>query len=102
MLRRLAGLPGDTVQMEDGVVLVNGVPQAWPHQILTPAVDRSELAITYRLFTWGPWVVPPDSVLLLADTRDMVGWPDSRFIGYVPRGEVLARATRTLKGRRLR
>lgn len=101
VLRRLTGLPGDTVRMEDGVVFVNGAAQPWPHQVLAPQADRSELALTYRLFTWGPWVVPPDSVLLLADTRDMVGWPDSRFIGYVPREDVIARATRTLGGRRL-
>lgn len=101
VLRRLAGLPGDTVRMEDGVVFVNGAAQPWPHQVLTPEMDHTELALTYELFTWGPWIVPPDSVILLADTRDMVGWPDSRFIGYVPRQDILARATRTLKGRRL-
>lgn len=101
VLRRLAGLPGDTVRMEQGVVWVNGKARSWPHQVLVPEVDHSELALTYQLFTWGPWIVPADSVLLLADTRDMLGWPDSRFIGFVPRVDVLARATRTLKGRRL-
>jgi hypothetical protein len=46
--------------------------------------------------------VPPDSVLLLADTRDMLGWPDSRFIGFVPQEDVIARATRRVTGRLLR
>ena len=102
VLRRLAGLPGDTVWMAGGVVFVNGARQDWPHQILSPGVRRSELALTGDLFTWGPWVVPRDSVVLLADTRDMVGWPDSRFLGYVPLSDVIARATRTVRGRRLR
>jgi signal peptidase I len=102
VLRRLVGLPGDTVSMADGVVLVDGVAQDWPHEILAPDANRSELALTGDLFTWGPWAVPPDSVVLLADTRDMVGWPDSRFLGYVPRSDVIARATRTVRGRRLR
>ena len=102
VLRRLAGLPGDTVRMEDGAVVVNDSAQPWPHQVLTPAVHYTDLALTRELFTWGPWIVPPDSVILLADTRDMVGWPDSRFIGFVPREDLLARATRTLRGRRLR
>jgi signal peptidase I len=102
VLRRLAGVAGDTVRMEEGVVFVNGSARSWPHQVLVPEVDRSELALTYQLFTWGPWVVPADSVLLLSDTRDMLGWPDSRFIGFVPREDMLARATRTLRGRRLR
>jgi signal peptidase I len=90
VLRRLAGLPGDTVAMEDGTVVVNGTRQSWPHQILEPAASWSALALTRNLFTWGPWIVPSDSVLLLADTRDMLGWPDSRFIGFVPQ-EDLAR-----------
>jgi hypothetical protein len=72
--------------MEDGTVVVNGTRQSWPHQILEPAASWSALALTRNLFTWGPWIVPSDSVLLLADTRDMLGWPDSRFIGFVPQG----------------
>lgn len=102
VLRRLAGLPGDTVEMQAGQMLVNGVRQPWPFLVLKPSAWRSTFAIGGNLFTWGPWVVPPDSVLLLADTRDMVGWPDSRFVGFVPREAILARATRTVTGRRLR
>jgi signal peptidase I len=102
VLRRLAGLPGDTVAMEDGTVVVNGTRQSWPHQILEPAASWSALALTRNLFTWGPWIVPSDSVLLLADTRDMLGWPDSRFIGFVPQEDVIARATRRVTGRLLR
>ena len=59
------------------------------------------LALVDDLYTWGPWVVPPDSVVLLADLRDVMGWPDSRFVGYVPKSDVIRRATRTLRGRRL-
>jgi signal peptidase I len=102
VLRRLAGLPGDTVGMEDGVVVLNGARQPWPHQILAPAASWSALALTRNLFTWGPWIVPRDSVLLLADTRDMLGWPDSRFIGFVPQEHVIARATRRVTGQPLR
>lgn len=102
VLRRVAGRAGDTVSMEDGAVRVNGTIQPWPYQVMSPAASHSHFAIEGNLFTWGPWIVPPDSVLLLADTRDMVGWPDSRFVGFVPRDAIVARATRTLKGRRLR
>lgn len=102
VLRRLAALPGDTVGMDSGRVLLNGEPQSWPFRILRPAASRSELAIEGTLYDWGPWVVPTDSVVVLADTRDMLGWPDSRFIGFVPRDDILARATRRLNGRPLR
>ncbi len=101
VLRRIAGSAGDTVRMEEGAVLVNGVLQPWPYQVINPAVSHSALAKGGDLFTWGPWAVPPDSLLLLADTRDMVGWPDSRFVGFVSVDAIIARATRTLTGRRL-
>ena len=102
VLRRLAALPGDTVAMDSGTVVLNGVPQPWPFRITTPKVRRSELALEGMLFDLGPWIVPTDSVVLLADTRDMVGWPDSRFLGFIPIENILGRATRTISGRRLR
>ncbi len=102
VLRRVAGLPGDTVEMRAGVVVRNGVRESWPFQILKPAASRSPLSREGALYDWGPWVVPPDSALLLSDTRDMIGWPDSRFIGFVALDAILARATSTLSGRPLR
>lgn len=101
VLRRLVGLPGDTVAMRDGAVVVNRVPAPWPYRIVRPAARRSTLAREGDLYEWGPWVVPADSVVLLADTRDMLGWPDSRFLGFIPEQRLVAHATRTLRGRRL-
>jgi signal peptidase I len=102
VLRRVAGLSGDTVSMRDGAVVVNGVRQPWAFRIIEPGAWRSALALSPNLYEWGPWIVPPDSVALLADTRDVIGWPDSRFIGFVSRDDVIARATRTVRGRRLK
>ena len=92
VLRRVAALPGDTIAMDSGTVIVNGQRQPWPYQILRPAASRSEIAIAGSLYDWGPWIVPPDSVVLLADTRDMIGWPDSRFLGFIPINDILATA----------
>ncbi|MFQ6045944.1 MAG: signal peptidase I [Gemmatimonadales bacterium] len=102
VLRRLAGIPGDTVRMEEGALYVNGDLAGWPFQVLRPEARHSPLALVDDLFTWGPWVVPPDSVLLLSDTRDMIGWPDGRFFGFVPWDVIVGKATRTVRGRRLR
>lgn len=102
VLRRLAGLPGDTITMREGVVLVNGVPQRWPFRIVVPGARRSPLARPTDLYTWRLRPVPPDSAVLLADTRDMVGWPDSRFLGFIPLTDIVGKATRTLRGRALR
>ena len=94
VLRRLAGLPGDTVAMLDGRAVVNGRDGGWPFRIVVPAVSRSEYARGGNLFTWGPVIVPRDSVFLLADTRDMIGWPDSRFLGPIPIAHLEAQAGR--------
>jgi signal peptidase I len=96
VLRRLAGLPGDTVAMREGRAVVNGADMDWPFRILEPRARRSELARVEDLYTWGPIVVPAGSVWLLSDTRDIVGWPDSRFIGPIPRSALIATAGRFL------
>lgn len=102
VLRRVAALPGDTISMERGRVVVNGRVPDWPFRVLKEQANRSEFARVEHLYTWGPWIVPPDSVVLLSDTRDMIGWPDSRFLGFIPEEDIVGRATVTLKGRLLR
>jgi signal peptidase I len=102
VLRRLAGLPGDTVAMREGRVVLNGRAQDWTYRIVQLSARRSPLAREEDLYSWGPWIVPADSVVLLADTRDMLGWPDSRFLGFIPQRDIEGRATRALTGRRLR
>ncbi len=102
VLRRLAALPGDTIAMREGAIVINGAPRPWRYRIIKPRARRSPLARTEDLYTWGPWVVPRDSVVLLSDTRDMLGWPDSRFLGFIPRTEIVGTATRTLRGRPLK
>lgn len=40
--------------------------------------------------------LPGDSVVLLSDTRDIVGWPDSRFLGFIPGTALESEAGRML------
>ncbi|MDP3775239.1 MAG: signal peptidase I [Gemmatimonadales bacterium] len=96
VLRRLAALPGDTIAMREGRAILNGRPTDWPFRVLEPRASRSQLARTPDLYTWGPWVVPRDSVVLLSDTRDIVGWPDSRFLGFIPGTALESEAGRML------
>ena len=42
------------------------------------------------------WAVRVLLLLAAADTRDMIGWPDSRFLGPVPAAAIEARATRII------
>jgi signal peptidase I len=94
VLRRLAALPGDTILMREGHAIVGGRDDGVQFRILSPAAHRSPLARGGDLLAWGPVVVPRDSVFLLSDTRDMIGWPDSRFLGAIPIDLIEARATR--------
>jgi len=94
VLRRIAALPGDTIAMQDGSAVVNGRVRTWPFRIVEPRAWRSQLAKVPDLYTWGPVVVPRDSVFLLADTRDIIGWPDSRFLGPVAVSALEAEAGR--------
>ena len=95
VLRRVAALNGDTIAMQDGRIVVNGTLQEWPYQIERPEAWRSPLAIEEHLFTWGPWIVPEDSVVLLSDARDMTGWPDSRFVGFIGVDQIVGTAMRS-------
>lgn len=89
VLRRAVGLPGDTVAMRDGLLWVNGLAPSWSARILVPRAERTlEGPVQGTIYNWGPVVVGPDSVFVLSDTRDMIGWPDSRFLGPIPLGRL--------------
>ncbi len=100
VLRRVAGLGGDTIMMREGRIFLNGELQSWPYRIERPEAWRSPFAIEEHLFTWGPWIVPEDSLVLLADARDMTGWPDSRFIGFIGTDQIVATAVKQVRNER--
>ncbi len=107
LVKRLIGLPGDTLEMRDGTLVVNGeilsepylsyTPSMiehrrefdWQRQHLTDEVDRA--AYDPSLGTWGPLVVPPDHVFMLGDNRD--DSLDSRFWGPLASWRLQARVS---------
>lgn len=109
IVKRLIGLPGDTVEMINGVVHLNGTILNEPY---TTPVDLSVTATAMQrvqmrhwqvphyiggqvqdyhpdLHDWGPLVVPPDSLFVMGDNRD--GSYDGRYWGFLPRANVLGR-----------
>jgi signal peptidase I len=107
VVKRLVGMPGDTLRMEDNRLIVNGAQAAEPFVIRTdPLRDHEEPkmrawqsryltagrdAAGYRptLKNWGPIVVPPDSFFVMGDNRD--NSYDSRYWGYLGRDRIRGR-----------
>lgn len=106
MVKRVIGLPGDTVAMRDNQLFVNGRAVAYeptdafaapedyrvlteslaghPHPVITHATKRS------RYSSFDPVVVPHGMYMMMGDNRDHS--LDSRAFGFVPREAILGRA----------
>lgn len=103
LVKRMVGVPGDTLSMRDGVLHRNGRPQEEPHVVhdsgvpdlhdpsmmwqrehLAPGVDASAYRPTRD--DWGPIVVPPERYFMLGDNREHS--LDSRFWGLAERAKL--------------
>jgi signal peptidase I len=79
-VKRIVGLPGEHVSMEDGHVLINGARLTEPY-----------LAASYRGRESGEWPRNPQGgYFVLGDNRAMSC--DSRRWGVVPRESIIGRA----------
>jgi signal peptidase I len=115
LIKRIVGIPGDTLEMKDEVLWVNGVPATYSdaqdisepivpgHTV--PGIKLNELAANRQrtvqfmptvraLRSFGPVTVPADSYFMLGDNRD--NSDDSRYIGFVPRRLLIGRAHHVL------
>ena len=104
LVKRLIGVPGDTVGMVAGDLSRNGRPVSEPYVQRTgpsgpespdPGMRRWQLPFFVGKDTagyhptsrdWGPLLVPRDSFFMLGDNRD--GSRDGRFWGFVPRRNI--------------
>jgi signal peptidase I len=79
-IKRVIGLPGDTITMRKGVVRINGVPLKEPY--LNPLRDLRD---------FGPQKVPADTLFVMGDNR--ANSNDSRFLlGPIPMDKVVGKA----------
>ena len=103
VVKRLIGMPGDTLSMVEGDLFLNGVRVDEPYALrsdpnkseeplqrakmrrwqVSHLVGRDRATYQPDLHDWGPIVVPADSFFMMGDNRDSSY--DGRYWGFLPR-----------------
>ena len=109
VVKRLVGVTGDTIGMENGTLIRNGKRIDEPWVILGDPTAGSDPASRERMrrwqaphvvgkspddyhpdaHNWGPLVVPRDSFFMMGDNRD--DSYDGRYWGFLPRSSIRGR-----------
>lgn len=110
VVKRLVGIPGDTLYMRDGMLYVNGIAQRQGFGMGEKPlgwVDASDPSFSWQIpyelkssrfgpppaqpthDDWGPFVVPPHHYFSLGDNR--YNSIDARYYGFIPRANIRAK-----------
>jgi signal peptidase I len=93
-IKRVIGLPGETIELKQTQIYVNGEPLDEPYarfmapgELGAPSGDEDDPDIRRK---YGPVTVPPDHYFVMGDNRD--NSQDSRYWGFLPHDYVKGRA----------
>ncbi len=89
-IKRCIAVGGQTVEIKNKVVYVDGVVFDNPEHAKYTDADRILPSTVTRRDNFGPYTVPQDHFFMMGDNRD--NSYDSRFWGPVPRKMILAKA----------
>ena len=105
LVKRIVGLPGDTIYMQNNALVING--ESADYDILernergtiieehlpdkTHQVRLSSGLMNRNGRSYGPTLVPEGEYFVLGDNRDNSA--DSRVYSFVPRGEIIGRSS---------
>jgi signal peptidase I len=77
-IKRIVGEPGDTLEIKDGAVYIDGGPLDEPYITSKPT------------YTYGPVEIPPDQYFVLGDNRN--NSYDSHVWGFLPEENIIGQA----------
>jgi signal peptidase I len=93
-IKRVIGLPGETVELREKKVYIDGKPldEPYVHFLQPPGVggEFHEVTSFDVRERYGPVTVPPNHYFVMGDNRD--NSQDSRYWGFLPRDYVKGKA----------
>lgn len=85
-IKRVIGLPGDTIEVKDGRVYID-TPGEKSHK---PELLTESYIAEAPNYAMSPMVVPPDRVFVMGDNRNNSN--DSHIWGFLPRANIIGHA----------